>query len=387
LAGLLVAVGTLWFRDSFAGDPLAVGRPAPQARNAQLQFVREVQVEGQSYDLRLAPSGDRIAVFFVEGQRSGYQVELADGGFVTIEATDLAFLDDERVAVLRYKPTGELSLQVLEVRSEPVTEYEIDIEPVTDPVLRVDPLGGRWEVSGTVLYEGQARLLSGGIGSDAYQRNDWNFAGPDDSYLTTFEANAGGPALAVTTWYEYGSFTGLLMSLNPMAQYSLPSAIWAVGATDHTRLVTSTSRVWCAEPLAGQRDFACVSTHPESVTAIWSVDAVSEHVRFVASIPGGYYEATLGQGGVLLLNGYYSPPALVELSSGASWTLDVPAPPGSGSESESVEGSDSDWLLGLLFGGSQPGVFYQAMASQGDLIALAEVGVDSTEIRLYRINK
>jgi Zn-dependent protease with chaperone function len=286
LAGLLVVVGTLWFRDSFADDPLAVGRPAAQVGSTQLQLVREIQIDGQAYDLRLAPSGARIAAFFVGKQRSGFQVELADGGFVTIQAADLAFLDDERVAVLRYKKGGGLSLQVLELGAEPLMEYEIEIETVTDPVLRVDPLDGRWEVAGALLYEGQATLLSGEIGSDAYQRSDWSFATPDDAYLTTFETNAGGPALAVTTWLEYGSFTGILMGLSPLAQYSLPGAIWAVGASDQTRLVTTAAHVWCAEPLARQQVFTCVSTHPESVTAIWSVDAVSGRVRFVARIPG-----------------------------------------------------------------------------------------------------
>jgi hypothetical protein len=361
---------------------------------AQLQLVREIPVKGRAYDLRLAPSGARVAALVVpqqgynghEGYEGGFQVELADGGFVTIQATDLAFLDDERVAVLRYNPSGELSLQVLELGAEPIAEYEIDLEPVTDPVLRVDPLVGRWEVAGAVLHEGRATLLSGELGSAAYQRSDWNFAGPTDSYLTTFETNAGGPALAVTTWLEYGSFTGLLMGLNPMAQYSLPSAIWTVGASDQTRLVATTSHVWCAEPLAGQQVFACVSTHPESVTAIWSVDAVSEHVRLVASIPGEYHQTTLSLGGRLLFNGYYAPPALVELSSGTAWILDLPVH-GSGTESESVESSESDWLLKLLFGASQPDFYFEAMASQGDMVAVAVAGVDATEIRVYRINR
>ncbi len=389
LTGLLIVVGTLWFRDSFAEDPLAAGRPAARAGSAQLQFIREIPIEGWPYDLRLAPSGARVAALLVEEQRGGFQVELADGGFVTIEASDLAFLDDERVVLLRYRATGELSLQVLKLGAEPVTEYAIDIEPVTDPALRVDPPGARWEVSGAVYYEGQATLLSGEIGSDAYQRSDWSFVGPDDSYLTTFEANAGGPALAVTTRFDYGGFAGLLVSLNAMARYSLPSAIWRVGASDHARMVATASHLWCAEPLAGQRDFTCVSTHPESATAIWSVDAQTDRVTFVASIPGEYYEATLGQGGVLLLNGYYSPPALVELSSGASWTLDVPVLPGqgSGSESGSVETGESDWLLDLLFGESEPGVYYEAMAIQGDVVALAAAEEDGTEIRLYRISK
>ncbi len=386
LAGCLIVVGTLWFLDSYAEDPLAVGRPAVQVGSVQLQLVREIPVEGQAYDLMLAPSGARIAAFVVAGKRSGYQVELADGSFVVIEATDLAFLDDERVAALKHKATGELSLQVLRLGTKPVAEYELDIEPVTDPVLRVDPLVGRWEVSGAALYEGQARLLSGEIGSDAYQRSDWTFTGPDDSYLTAFVANAAGAAIAVTTWFEYGSLTGLFISLNPMGQHSYPSTIWAVGASDQRRLVETTSRLWCAEPLAGQHDFACISTHPEQLTAIWSVDAVTEQVRFVASVPGDYYQGTVAQGGTLLLNGYYSPPALVELSSGDSWILDLPVED-SGAESGSPEGLGGDWLLDLLFGSSNPGDYYQAMASRGDMVALAVADADSSEIRVYRIEK
>lgn len=397
LAGGLIVVGTLWFRDSYADDPLAMGRPKPQASRAQLQFVREIPVDGRAYDLRLAPSGARVAALVAPDGKSdlyekyggGFQVELGDGGFVTIQAIDLAFLDDERVAVLRNKPTGELSLQVLELGSDPVPQYSIDIEPLADPVLRVDPLGIRWEVSGAVLHEGLAILLSGEIGSDAYQRSDWTFPGPDDSYLTVFEVSSGGAALAVTTRFEVGSLAGLLMSLNPMTQYSLPSVIYAVGRSDHTRLVATSSHVWCAEPLAGQPDFTCISTHREPATAVWSVDAEDERVAFVASVPGEYYEAVPGRGGVILLNGYYMPPALVELSSGASWMLDVPVHPGQSTESEAgpAETGEGDWLLDLLFGESQPDVYYEAMASQGDVVALASAGVESTEIRVYRINK
>jgi hypothetical protein len=59
----------------------------------------------------------------------------------------------------------------------------------------------------------------------------------------------------------------------------------------------------------------------------------------------------------------------------------------SATESESTESSESDWLLELIFGGSQPGVYYQAMASQGEMVALAVAGVDATEIRVYRIKE
>lgn len=395
LAATLIVVGTLWFRDSFAEDPLAVGRPAPRVGSAQLHLVREIPVAGRVYDLRLAPSGARVAALVVPDQKyggseksaGGFRVEMADGGLATIEALDLAFLDDERVAVLRHEPSGEFGLQVLELAGEPVTEYAIEIEPATDPALRVDPLAGRWEVSGAALYEGRVWLLSGAIGGAAYRRSDWSFPGPDDSYITTFMANAGGSALAVTTWFENGSFSGLLMSLNPAAQNRLPSAIWAVGAAHHARLVTTLSNLSCAEPLAGQQDFICFSTHPGSETAVWSVDALSEQVRYVASVPGEYYEATLGEGGVLLLNSYYSRPALVELSSGAAWTLNVPVRPGSERKSETAETNASDWLLDLLFGESEPAVYYEALAIQGDMVALAVAGGGSTEIRVYQIDK
>ncbi|MGD2153183.1 MAG: M48 family metalloprotease [Gemmatimonadales bacterium] len=388
VAALLVVVGTLWFRGSFASDPLAPGRHPAQLGTARLQLIREIPLKGRSYGLRLAPSGARVAALVVDGKRSGFQVELADGGFVTIEAVDLAFLDDERIAVLVYQPTGSLSLQVLRLGSSPGTEYEIEIEPVTDPALRVDPLGGRWEVSGADLYEGRVKLLSGEIGSDTYRRSDWHFVAPDDSYITTLGANAGESALAVTTGFEYGSVAGLLMSLNPMVQYSLPAAIWAVGQADQARLVTTASHFWCAELLAGQRDFTCVSSYHRSRTAaVWSVDVLSEQVKNVVSIPGEYYAATPAPGRTLLLNGYYSQPVLVDLSSGDAWRLDMPAPLVPQSEPESAETDESDWLLDLLVGESEPGVDYEAMAIQGEVVALALAREDNTEIRIYRINK
>jgi hypothetical protein len=173
-----------------------------------------------------------------------------------------------------------------------------------------------------------------------------------------------------------------------MVQYSLPAAIWAVGQADQARLVTTASHFWCAEVLAGQRDFTCVSSYHRSRTAaVWSVDVLSEQVKNVVSIPGEYYAATPAPGRTLLLNGYYSQPVLVDLSSGDAWRLDMPAPLVPQSEPESAETDESDWLLDLLVGESEPGVDYEAMAIQGEVVALALAREDNTEIRIYRINK
>ncbi len=385
LAAVIIAVGTLGFRNRFGGDMLATGRPAARVASMPLELVRDVDLDARVFQLRLAPSGARIAALVVSYDEEGYdrsggfEVEMGDGAFVSIDALDLAFLDDDHLAALRYNTAGDLSLQILQLAADPVLVREVVIESVEDPALRLDRTRGRWEIAGAALHDGRASLLSGRLDEPGYKRSDWSLVVAEDAYLTGFEVNAGRRALAVSMSYDFSGLSSVLSALWPLSLYTAPYELWAVGAPDDARLALTTASAWCAEPLPGDADFVCLSSDPEPLTRVWLVDADSENIALVTALTGNYYEAQRSTDGRLLLSGYGLPPALVELSSGRAWVLET------GEDSEVETEAEGDWLLNLLFSGERAGAYYEAVAFHGGVVALAVGGGDVAKVRVYRV--
>jgi Zn-dependent protease with chaperone function len=376
LAALLVAAGTTSFRDRFGDDGLVGSERALHAPASTPLKLRERSIAGSVADLRLAPSGDRFAARAYDWrsgdyryQEPAFQVELADGGLSEVAAIDLAFLDRDRIAVLRASQSGTLMLQVLGLDPSSAVEFEIALPDLDQPKLRVDPEGQRWEVAEAYPYEGYGVLLSGDFRSGEYRETRWEeLRGSPDSYISAVTLNASRHPLVVSQRYEEQRFAAIAMMLAPLSTTALP--------------------LWCVEPAAWQFEYVCASNDPGSRTHLWSIDALSQRISPIGSLPAPYYQGQFSQRGQLLVGGYGAAPVLIDLASGTARTLDLEPPAPSAAEDEvTAEPGPYGWLAQLLFGPPGFGPAYEAMALRDGVLAVAFASAEGSTVAVYRLEE
>ncbi|MHC4235810.1 MAG: M48 family metallopeptidase, partial [Planctomycetota bacterium] len=278
LAALLVAAGTMSFRDRFGDDGLVGSERALHAPTSTPLRLRERTMVGSVADLRLAPTGDRFAARAYDWssddyryQEPAFQVELADGGLRKVPAIDLAFLDRDRIAVLRASQSGTLMLQVLGLDPSPAVTFEIALPDLDQPKLRVDPEGQRWEVAEAYPYEGYGLLLSGDFRSGEYRETRWEeLRGSPDSYISAVTLNASRHPLVVSQRYEEQRFAAIAMMLAPLSTLTSVYDLEVVADSLHFRLAQTALPLWCVEPAAWQFEYVCASNDPGSRTHLWS---------------------------------------------------------------------------------------------------------------------
>lgn len=407
-AAVLLLIGTPWFRDHFSEDVIASTVKTLAAPAWKPAKIRELTIAGNVTELRLAPSGLRIAARVYHWGADDYHTpewtfkyERHDGTLADIEALDLAFLGDDRAAVLRASPQGLLFLQTLDLEPEPTVESEILLPALDLPILRVDAAAGIWEVVEADSYEGSVTLVTGGFDSEDYHETHWTRLHPSaDSYISAVIANAGPQALVMSQRYAHQPFAPLAMMLAPAAGLTSVYDIELVMDSLHTPLAQTALPVWCVEPPAGRTRFVCASNDYRSATHFWSIDGTTLELSLIGSLPAAYYQGRLSPDGMLLVGGYGAPPVLINPSSGASWTLDLSASaaiPDLASEAPNDEGPAAtgdgvtagftavDWLLSRLFDHSYSGPFYEAIALRERVLAVASPTGESSTVTLYRL--
>ncbi len=354
LAVLLIATGTLWFRDRFGDDALAIGMTGQSSGTLAPQVARELTIDGHVIELKISPSGGRIATLAFdigEGYSGGggsFQVERAGGGFHSMSAADVEFVDDDRVALLSYGNADDLLLQVVDIEPTPTVVHEVALPEVIDPDLRLDPESGRW--------------------------------------LTLFSVNAGARALWASSSYDYDLGLGYLTyTLNPYSMLSVPTEVWSVDESGGHRLALTTLSLWCAGSLAGQTRFICASNDRELNTRIWSIDVAGGRFEPVATLRGQYYEGRLSSN-MLLLTGYGVPTAMVGLESGLHWTLDLGERVADEVDRTEDEIGPTEWLLSWLLGAPDFGSYIMASAIQQGIVGLAFGGDETTRIVVLQFN-
>jgi heat shock protein HtpX len=151
--------------------------------SGQADVTEKVSLGGYGYRLQLAPSGRRFAVQSAsrhsirddEDERMStlwrFTVGSANGPRRTTEGFDLAFLDDERVVVLR--PTAgsgdslDLSIEAVAGR-DATAAWKLTIPAYYAPTLTLDRRTETWRVIGYDVHGGNSVVISRGrIGSDS----------------------------------------------------------------------------------------------------------------------------------------------------------------------------------------------------------------------------
>jgi heat shock protein HtpX len=190
---------------------------------------------GWAYRLHLSPSGQRFAVQGAGRRPARYEddgneptaslwkftIASIAGPRRTTEAFDLAFLDDERVLLLRPTPTSgdslDLSVERAEVRerSDGVASWRLTIPAYYAPTLTVDRITGTWRVTGHDVTAGTAVTAVGRIGSDSSRTTRLSGAllggrplhtyRDGTSLITTLHASYGVGQMLLTTFGFYPS--------------------------------------------------------------------------------------------------------------------------------------------------------------------------------------
>ncbi len=392
LAATVIAAGTRWFRESFGGDPLGRAAQLLTSQRANLVKVRERQFRNSLVEMRLSPSGMRMAALTANFNDTGwrgadyvFQVEMPDGELRSFaETVDLAFLNDSLIAVLAEGEGDALWLRVVQLAPEEIIEYEVSLPAVVDPSLRVDPVERRWIVSGTDVEETVAVSLAGDFSSTEFSRVE---AGPSDSvysYLDEMTLNHVGRGLAVSSRYVTDGLGSLALSFSTFYGFPTATDIKTLDASGASQLLATTAlEVFCADPLPGQLDILCGASDHGTTTGIWRLTEDAESLTPVATVPGYYYGGELVSRDEVLLYNYYGPALLLDLSNLRAWEIDVDPSTALVDGGYGSEGVLDSWL-DFLTGDSYQIASYQTITVQNDVLAIASYADDGYSVAVYR---
>ncbi len=329
-AALLLVTGTLWFRDHFGDDPLVRRQAMLPVEQVHLRPWRSVEVPMRVGDVRLSPTGRRIAMRVTYDEYPGqfatapneFAIETEHGTLVRTEAWDVRFLTDDILAVLAERD-GALVLERLRVWPE---SSLVDREPLPRlklPTLRVNVGRRSWEVVSTDFGTSQSVRLTGVFGTNGFTEHRWAFEEPRDLFLDALIANAGPEALVVASRFTFSLFDRIPLFLPPLAGYSTLSQIAVLEGSASVALALTTLDIWCLDPIAGQEHFICVGNDREATTWIWAIHAAQRTLKLRAVLADYYFAGKLTGDDELLLQGVKAPLS-VHLGEGRAVTFRAP---------------------------------------------------------------
>lgn len=392
MAGVLLVIGSGWFAHRFGGDPLSEPARLTPTRPLSLELLRELDLDERIIDLRVSPSGRRVAGALPTWElesgdtRPRFLVEAGPQEFVEIVATDLEFLTDDIVVSLVQTADERLRLETRDLRSGPEPDWGITLPAMAGPTLRLDPSILGWQIAGSSV-QGRTVLVSGRIGEQHHQVRQVSMEESEGGYLSELHASTEGDAVAVVNHVAVGSLgalSTLLLSFN-LSAYPMTSELWTVNGSVSRRVLSTGSLLTCAEPRRITTSFACVTTGPSPYRRVLNVDAASGEVRDVAVISSDYYAVTPGSGDRLLAASWSRPPLLLAPSSGQVWRLEIPR---SSAAAEAADPSVDplERLLTSLLGYPSRAFYYQAAALGETVIGIAAGADHGSRIAIFRLN-
>jgi len=174
LVGLMIGVaGSGTFLHAFGRDPFLVATQPLKVDTLKGSPIAEVSLPGILTDLRLSPGGKRMALTqYTGGGRYGirFSVGAPGSGFTFVSATDLLFLDDDRLLTVTVDGTRS-RLQELRVGSDHAT-WERSVEDVSGARLAYRRDANRWLVTG-MDDAGRIVSIEGVVGGSDQSRREW----------------------------------------------------------------------------------------------------------------------------------------------------------------------------------------------------------------------
>jgi len=190
LVGLMVGIaGSGTFLYAFGRDPFLVsGPPLPISTLSGPPFA-DFTLPGVATDLRLSPRGRQVALtkysaaMTVAGAVTNFSVGAPGSSFASIAASDLVFLDDDRVLTIAAEGTGTRVREVVLSPRAVSWEYFID-ESLLMPRLSYQRAKHRWLVTGASA-DGRIVSVEGTFGREEVVRREWAITdrqGPADAW-------------------------------------------------------------------------------------------------------------------------------------------------------------------------------------------------------------
>jgi Zn-dependent protease with chaperone function len=176
LVGLMVALaGSSSFLYAFGRDPFLVNARSLPIETLEGAPSADFTVPGPASDLRLSPGGRRVAVMRhvgVVGVSTGFSVGRPGSEFAQVAATDLLFLDDERILTLSVDGTDTL-VREMTVQPAPAVVWAERLQNLQSGRLAYRSASDRWLVTGTTL-EGNLASVESAVGRRGVRRREWS---------------------------------------------------------------------------------------------------------------------------------------------------------------------------------------------------------------------
>ncbi len=245
----------------------------------QADSVGTVSLASAGYRLHLAPGGRHFAVQGAVRAPARYEDEGSDesvslwrftlagtgGARRTTEAFDLAFLDDERILVLRPTPTSgdslDLTIERVEGVNSPVS-WRRTIPAYYAPTLMLDQATGTWRVNGYDTGASAVVTTVGRIGSDSVRTTRLSSGLVGGRPLHTYRD---GTSLVATL---HGSFGWGRMVLSMFGFYPFRWDVWQVANGERRKVAELPGLPECGSSSSQDDVVLCVVQGRAGVT-LW----------------------------------------------------------------------------------------------------------------------
>lgn len=391
-AAALTLIGSLWFRDHYTGDTMLTRLPFLQTVPVELREVRRTTLPTRPFDLRISPSGGRLAAQVLPSAEDGtgsadvgFLIERDDGGWIFQRATDLAFVDDNRAVLLAYDVgLGSFEVRIVELDAPLRTLRSVALPPLAAPSLNLDAARGRWWVVGRDAEDGQLVVASSDLRATDSAAEIRRFAAPGGPGVGGLASAAGSTVVAVTSRFIGGPLATLALMLDPLSAGSV-TEVWGVGTKSSRRLATTTAHVSCVASTGGAASVACAAAGPGGVTTLWSVDPNGPVLTPVGEVPDYVYDLRPGPGDRWLLRRFAGPPLAVDPRTRRALVLGL----GGAAGMRGSGPTDLGGLGGALFelaGATSPTRWITGPVSSGrEVVASASRHGPPFQVTVYRV--
>jgi Zn-dependent protease with chaperone function len=337
IAAAAVASPALLF--SLERDPLLARTPVAATMQAQSTLLHVADVGEFEYNgpLRISPSGRRYAIGSQaedEDTPVDFRIgEFGGSGARTVHALDLAWVDDDRLLILKASDRSGSHLSVLDARTgkTPSTSRLKSVSTawslpaLVAPRLTSVDAGRGWTIVGwTSALQRRAIRLTGTLGGATIEQTEWDV--PRDGYVEAVTAGPHGNALAVT--HRIPGAVPLLWAFRRSATMALwtDSTVWALTADGPRRIADTALTARCTDTVDGGRMAWCVATDAQR-TIIYAADIPEGRLEAVTTVAESSSFESNGPDGSLILWADWTRPLIVRPSQHIAVVLEEDAFP------------------------------------------------------------
>jgi Zn-dependent protease with chaperone function len=256
------------------GVPLGLGAAWPSALSTNLwphvtpTLLHRTELEPPGIELRGSPSGQRLAVRVLRQVRGetpwAFRMLGATNQDEELIADDLAFLDDERLVVVR-REDKSLRLALVSGRGSGQPAWQLTLPDIRAARLMVSPATGAWTVIGSEAEPEPATVAAAGVvGREEVRLKRWTPVGSDESSMWAVT----GPETAFEVRTRVRGDSHSVWPLWPALLGGLPfhSEVWRRGPDGDLRVAAASGLIHCMPPLS--EGLVCLG-HGTTARAAW----------------------------------------------------------------------------------------------------------------------